>query len=64
MQPGITYCLVITCLFHLQWITAGVGASEFHGGNTPSLTDLEVFGVLRALEGMTYVAMYCVCSEL
>jgi hypothetical protein len=38
-----------------QWIDEGVGNKPFHGGKSPNLMDLEIFGVLRALEGMRYM---------
>lgn len=36
-----------------QWLERGVADRRFAGGDTPNKADVEVFGVLRALEGYT-----------
>jgi microsomal prostaglandin-E synthase 2 len=35
-----------------KWMSEAVGGSSFSGGATPDLSDLAVFGVLRAIEGL------------
>tara|TARA_R110002050_G_scaffold231027_4_gene366796 strand:- start:362 stop:502 length:141 start_codon:yes stop_codon:yes gene_type:complete len=34
----------------------GVGENKFHGGTTPSVADLDVYGIINAMDGHVVVA--------
>jgi microsomal prostaglandin-E synthase 2 len=40
-----------------HWVNAGLAGQAFHGGATPDLADLSVFGVFRSTDGLAAVAL-------
>ncbi len=40
-----------------HWVTAGLAGQTFHGGTTPDLADLSVFGVFRSTDGLAAVSL-------
>lgn len=40
-----------------RWVETGLAGRQFHGGVSPDLADLAVFGVFRSTDGLAAVAM-------
>lgn len=40
-----------------HWVSAGLAGQAFHGGDSPDLADLSVFGVFRSTDGLAAVQL-------
>ena len=45
-----------------HWVDEGLAGKPFHGGETPDLADLSVFGVFRSTDGLAAVNLACAHS--